>query len=286
MSPWLELRVAVRTTEVEQLSMVLIEAGAVGLQEDVLPGTERMFRQPWDTEPAPEPEEVWLRAWWDSSRPVDLELQVETVLNGWGRVGEPEWVEQVEEDWAVDWKAQFRAIRISERLVVAPPWEAQEGDLVIEPGMAFGTGEHPSTRACLEAIDRLASPGMSCLDVGMGSGVLALAAAQRGMRVRGVDIDADSVRTARANADRNDLVAEFDDTPLGQVGGRFDLVVANIYAEVLVQLAPDLQRVLGGRLVLAGILQDRAGLVEEALRDLRLVQRSTDGDWVCLELEP
>lgn len=189
------------------------------------------------------------------------------------------------EDWAEAWKAGFERLVVSDRLAVAAPWNAQPGDLIIEPGMAFGTGEHPTTRACLGGVSRHAVPGTACLDVGCGTGVLALAAASLGMDAHGIDIDAAAVAASVDNAARNGLQAAFSTRPLQQVQGRYGLVVANIFAEVLVTMAADLARLCSGRLCLAGILADRAHLVEDALQQAFLVERrDREGDWVYLEL--
>jgi ribosomal protein L11 methyltransferase len=190
-----------------------------------------------------------------------------------------------DEDWAHAWRSGFTRLEISPDLCVAPPWKAVEGDLVIEPGMAFGTGEHPSTRACLEAIDRLARPGETLLDIGCGTGVLALAGARKGMLVRGIDTDRDAVKASRDNAERNGLTGVFDSTPLQRLDGRFDLVVANLYAEVLVELAPYIDAKVDQSLVLAGILSDRVKLVQEALGSLKLIEAHYEGEWVCLEYQ-
>lgn len=286
MARWVEMRLVVPRERVEEVSAVVLDLEAAGVQEDYLPGEAPPPRQPWDTGPAaPEPARVLLKAWWPDALADGARVAVARRVAGWRGIQAPEWGQVDDQDWAEAWKAGFSRIVISQRLAVAPPWEAQPGDLVVEPGMAFGTGEHPTTRACLAAVDRLASPGGACLDVGCGTGVLAILAAQRGMRARGIDIDADAVTASLENAARNGVEVAFDDTPLERVEGRYDLVVANVFAEVLVQMAPHLSRLTAGRLVLAGILADRVHRVEEALFDMRVVSRKIDGEWVCLELE-
>lgn len=200
MARWVELTVVVPRLQAEDAGAWLIGCGATGAQEDWLEGEAPAPRQPWDTEPAaPLPERTLLRAWWNEADWEQRRAEVEQALSarGWraagvGLLGE--------EAWADSWRDSFHPIRISDRLVIAPPWQASPGDLVIEPGMAFGTGEHATTRACLVAIDRLARPGGTCLDVGTGTGVLALAAAHLGMRARAVDTDPESVRAAGDNA--------------------------------------------------------------------------------------
>ncbi len=286
-SRWAELRLILPRRRFDLTSAHLFELGTVGIQEDLLPGELPRIQQPWDTGPPPAPpSRVLLRAWWpeDTALP-EVQAAVAELIREWDDVDVPTWGEVADGDWAEAWRAAFHPIRVSERLVVSPPWEAGPGDLLIEPGMAFGTGEHPTTRACLAAVDRLAVPGETCVDLGMGTGVLALAAARVGMKARGVDIDPDSVRAARENAARNQLEAYFDDTPVEALVGPFDLVVANLFAEVLIHLAPHILRLVGGSLVMAGILSDRAARVEAAFSSLRLVRREVDstGDWVCLE---
>lgn len=260
----------------------LLELGATGLQEDFLPGEAPPPRQPWDSGPPPPlPARALLRAWF-AEGDVD-QLSVDELWPG-APPAELEW--QQDEDWAQSWKAGFTRLVFADGFAVAPPWEAQPGDLVIEPGMAFGTGEHPTTRACIAGVLRNAVDGGRCLDVGTGTGVLALAAVRRGMTARGIDIDADAVTASIENSARNGIHAEFDDTPLDRISGSWDLVVANVYAEVLCQLAPELRARTGGRLLLAGILADKAEAVVAALAPMQVVHEEREGDWVYLELVP
>jgi ribosomal protein L11 methyltransferase len=202
---------------------------------------------------------------------------------GWSGVGEPEWRMLEDGGWEEAWRAHCQPVRVADGLVISPPWCAQPGDLILEPGMAFGSGEHPTTRAMLELIAQRAVSGQRCLDVGTGSGILALAAARLGMDVWGVDTDAQAVGAARDNLHANGLQARIDATPLGRVTGCYDLVVANLYAEVIVMLAPDLVRVCGGTLGVAGVLADKACMVKDALGGLTLVTERPAGDWVSME---
>jgi ribosomal protein L11 methyltransferase len=195
-----------------------------------------------------------------------------------------------EQDWSLAWRAHIRSTRVG-RLWVGPPWEAPpEGSvpLHIEPKMAFGTGDHPTTALCLGAVDAflLAHPGATVLDVGTGTGVLALAACKLGAsRVVGVDNDAVSVELARENAQRNGTPGvELSCATLAEVEGRFDLVLANILANTLVELAGALAARVGHTLVLAGVLTHQAEEVAEAFLREGLVQRerASSGDWVRL----
>ena len=281
---WLELRLVVLRPSIDVVSQRLFELGTTGVQEDYVEGEAPPVRQPWDRGPAPPlPARALLRSWW----PSDEQSIVESVLSPWitdGTILDAlQWAPVVDQDWSDAWRAGFERIVISDHLCVAPPWEAQTGDLVIEPGMAFGTGEHPTTRACLTAIERLARPGGRMLDVGCGTGVLALAAGKLGMNVWGVDTDKEAIQASHENRDRNHLQGHFEASPLEAIHGEFELVVANLYAEVLVELAPAIMEKTEKYLILAGVLADRRAMVERAFSGLRLVEAVLDGEWVCLE---
>jgi ribosomal protein L11 methyltransferase len=203
-----------------------------------------------------------------------------------------------EEDWANNWKAYFKPTRIGQHLVIKPSWETyqqQSDDIIIEldPGMAFGTGTHQTTRLCLEALERLLhnnDQSMSVLDVGTGSGVLAIAAAlMGGAPVIGVDIDADAVAVANHNTAQNGVGTQIacSTTPLEQIPGWFDLVIANILAEDLVRMRHALTERLArhGTLILSGILLEREELVITGFADTNLVLAAVtrSGEWACLE---
>jgi len=202
-----------------------------------------------------------------------------------------------QEDWAENWKQHFPAVRIGQHLVIRPSWEevtALPGDaiLTLDPGMAFGTGTHGTTRLCLEAIAELyteTTKPLRVLDVGTGSGILAMAAAALGAeRVLACDIDEQSCCTARENVELNQLQDRIEITgaPLPQLEGNFDLVVANILAEENVRLASELvSRVAtGGWLILSGILQEREDFVIQGFAPFSLLgpQLSRREEWSCL----
>jgi len=198
-----------------------------------------------------------------------------------------------ESDWRESWKKHFGVQRIGRALVVKPSWtqyRPKAGEIVIEidPGMAFGTGQHPTTAMCLRALEELVRPGVRVLDLGCGSGILAIAAAKLGAtRVLALDIDSSAVRAARENVAANG-VAPTVEVREGTLDGDefFDLIVANISGLTLERLAPTLARSLrpGGMLISTGFLEEavagvsggyeRAGLTVE-----RLVE---DGDWRAL----
>lgn len=208
-----------------------------------------------------------------------------------GLTAVPAWtVEEVaEQNWVRLTQSQFDPIRVSERLWIVPSWHAAPDpaavNLVLDPGMAFGTGSHPTTRLCLEWLERNVHAGCSLLDYGCGSGILAIAAARLGASsVVGVDIDPLAVEAAGANAQRNGVTATFHDSAQ-PVAGAYDLVVANILSNPLRVLAPAICARLrrGGRLALSGILREQADEIM-AIYGQWLPMQVADfrEDWVCL----
>jgi ribosomal protein L11 methyltransferase len=202
-----------------------------------------------------------------------------------------------EEDWANAWKEHYRPIRVGRKVVVRPPWQEYEpegDDIVVEldPGMAFGTGTHPSTRLCLLGLEEEIEPGDRVFDIGTGSGILAIAAAKLGAsQIDAVDIEPIAVRSTRENADRNGVgarirVAEGGAGPDQPFTGTYNLVIANIIARVLIEIAGGVTSSVneGGTLILAGIIESREPAVREAYEQLGLsfVRRAQIEDWVSL----
>lgn len=213
-----------------------------------------------------------------------------------------------ESDWATAWKRHVRVMRIGRRIVIRPTWRRHRrapDDVVIamDPGMAFGTGLHPTTRLCLAGIERWTDEGLLAagaapdgharlLDVGCGSGVLAVAAGLLGAgELIGVDTDPIAIEATLANARRNRIArrvrARLGTLPTG--AGPFDLVAANLIASLLIALAPRLRDELrpGGRLLASGIFVDREADVRSAFgaAGLVIVGREAEGDWVALDVE-
>ena len=198
-----------------------------------------------------------------------------------------------DEDWKLSYRKHFKTEVISPRLVVRPPWEAVtpapgQKVLTLDPGIAFGTGQHPTTRACLDAIDALAAENVdrTFLDVGCGSGILSIAAALEGFRdVRGFDNDPDAVRNANENAEANGLGALFSDGDLSVPGtaAPADVVAANVLAPVLVRFAREVGALVnpGGRLILSGILDEQYDEVRAAYVALGFTELSNRliGEW-------
>lgn len=205
-----------------------------------------------------------------------------------------------EEDWAGSWKAHFKPLPIGRRLLILPTWEqpaaAEQRQVVtLDPGMAFGTGGHETTRLCLECLETILDalqphcPDPALLDLGTGSGILAIAAAKLGVRtIEAVDIDPQAVLVAEENCALNGVADQVhcSVTPLEQLNGSYHLILANILAEELVRLAPHLLERLQpeGYLVLSGILGERERYVIDGFAPypLQLEAVTADGEWRCL----
>lgn len=205
----------------------------------------------------------------------------------------------VKEEWENNWKQYFHTMEIGKRLVIKPKWEAydnQEGKTVlsIEPGLAFGSGTHETTRLCLETLEPYITPETTVLDIGCGSGILSVAALLLGAkRAVGVDIDPLAVKTARENGAENGFgepeYTVYCGNLADKVTGKFDVVVANIVADVIILFCKDVARFLndGGVFITSGIIDTREQDVLDAFRQygFSVKARHSENGWVCFECE-
>lgn len=195
-----------------------------------------------------------------------------------------------DEDWANEWKKYFKPI-VTDSVTVVPTWIAyspREGEklLRLDPGMAFGTGEHATTRMCLEL---MRAAGRSVIDVGCGSGILGIAAAITGAKsVYMCDIDPQPVKAARNNAELNGVVCEIEQADLLATSRRAELILANLTADLLIRMAPSVREHLeeGGKLVVSGIIAERLDEVKDAFSRLgyKIEKEAAEGDWRALVL--
>lgn len=301
---WVEISVEADLEAVEAVSEILGRVAPAGTS--VEPGFELVDEGLGARVDAGKPAIV--RAYVEATDPENVERTVEEVTQALGHlqvfdlrpIGEVTTRLVDEADWAEEWKRHFPVLRVGRRLVIRPTWRrhrAAPGEVVLalDPGMAFGTGLHPTTRLCLAALERLADrgaiDGRRVLDVGCGSGILAIGAVRLGAAsALGVDTDPLAIEATAANARRNRLgrriTARAGSLPTGE--GPFDVVLANLIAALLVRLAPDLRAELApsGTLLASGIFIDRETEVREAFEaaGLRVADRLAEGDWVALEV--
>ncbi len=199
-----------------------------------------------------------------------------------------------EEDWANNWKKYYKPTLLGERIVVKPTWEeyiAKENELVIEldPGMAFGTGTHETTRMCVQALERYVNLDSTVFDVGCGTGILAIAAAKLEAKMAiGVDLDPVAVEVAKENVAHNKLenIEVLYGNLVEVISEKADIVVANILAEIVCILTDDVKRVLkdGGYFISSGIIHDRVEMVVNKLEEsgFEVLEKNKDGEWNCI----
>jgi len=283
---WLEIAVPAHAEAVEAVSEILTRVGHQGIAVDL------------PLEPRGGADHTVKAYLLDDGEAVAKVNDVRDALGhlqafGLGPIGELAAREIKEEDWLEAWKAQFTPLRIGSFLV-RPSWSdgtPADGaiELVLDPGMAFGTGLHPTTQQCLEALSTIRLERRSVLDVGTGSGILAIAAAKRGASpVVGVDIDPISVDAARENAVRNGVAIPVGAGSAADVPGRFDIVVANLVSPVLQQIVADLVARMApkGLLITAGISAPSEPQTRDAFlrAGLKLRDRTQRDDWIALAL--
>lgn len=298
---WTEVVIEIAREHAEALSDALMEAGALSVSvEDADEGTEA--EKPLFGEPGMEPKE----AAWDRSRVVALTdtdadqfAIVQEAANAIQLPVVPSFTTRAvaDADWVRLTQSQFEPIHIGKNIWVVPSWhEAPDPDgliLELDPGLAFGTGSHPTTRLCMEWLEAHPAPGKSVLDYGCGSGILAMVAKKLGADdVAGVDIDPQAIESARANAERNNCTIDFyvpDDLAVApnqrHAKGQFDIVVANILSSPLKLMAPMLSgRVApGGSLILSGVLARQAEEVAAAYAPfIKLGVWAEQDGWVAL----
>lgn len=294
---WLELSLQADLEAVEAVSEVLTRYGYQGgivIEEAHRPAADGVSLERDPTRPA------WVRAYLPQDHASDE--AIERIERALGLLGELRPIGALrvralsEEDWANAWKDHYSILHVSEHIVVVPAWKRfrpRPGQVALrlDPGMAFGTGIHPTTQLCLRSLERYLRRGARILDLGTGSGILAIAAAKLGGGpILAVDKDPIAVAAAQANIRRNRLSARIEvrEGTLVPGMGPYDLILANLLAPVLHELAGVLAQAPAaeGIVIASGVLSEQAGEVTAALEaaGLRRVEQVGEGDWIALVL--
>jgi ribosomal protein L11 methyltransferase len=246
---------------------------------------------------------ITLRAYFDA--PPDVDRIQSQIIHGLGMMDLPpaalrsvKSLTVADQDWLAEWKKGYEPIEIGQKLLIAPSWKREEVKdttrivIEIDPGMAFGTGTHETTRGCLELLEKYWLPGtgdQSLLDVGTGTGILAIAAIKLvpGSHVVGFDVDPEAVEVALENAAINGVAdeIELEVNKLSSYQGQgFDVVLANLTADVIIPLAGDFPQVMktGGVLIVSGVLREQGAEVIAALSNARFetIEQVPDGEWI------
>lgn len=291
---WYSVYLNAAADQAEALSEALMEGGALSVSlEDADAGTPE--ERPQFGEPGSVNEQLWdhsvVIALFDADADLAAVLAEAAAAVGLDAVPSFRVEEVAEQNWVQLTQSQFDPIQINERLWIVPSWhDAPDSgaiNLEMDPGMAFGTGSHPTTRLCLQWLCTAVSPGCSVLDYGCGSGILGIAAAKLGARpVLGCDIDPAAVEASMANAERNAVPQVVWQDSTQPVSGDFDIVVANILTNPLCVLAPTLVSHVrpGGRIALSGVLAPQAEQVIEAYAPwIELEVGDEQEGWIRLE---
>lgn len=288
MKRWLAVSLLIPGELKEALSNFLMEQGAAGIEE-VEEGLTRERIKAFFLQDGREKKALRsLRRYTDSLSKVDPGLPRVEIETG----------SIPEQDWGENWKKFFKPLRVGSRFVVKPPWariRLKKGEIPVEinPGMAFGTGTHATTRLCMEALEKRLKKGFSVLDVGTGSGILSIAASRLGAaEVWGIDIDNIAVEIAKENVSRNKICdrVRIKQGAIGDIQKRFDLVVANLDFKSLKRTRMALIRHLKERgiLILSGVLETEEERLHQhyiETRRLKWVETDREGEWACLTFQ-
>lgn len=305
---WIEVNVAVTHEAVEAVADIMNSVGAKGVAiEDPQLINDLRNSGTWELCDIPEQQNteiVTISAYYADDEKLQGRLeQIEAELNaieeriGKYRFGNTRFRTVSEQDWANEWKQYFHVTHVGKSLVIKPSWEdytAKEGERVIEidPGMAFGTGTHHTTNMCMERLEKVLPADATVFDVGTGSGILAIAAALLGAKeVKAVDIDGVAVRVAKENVADNGLshrVEVREGDLLHGTEGQADVIIANIIADIIIMLLPDIPGKLkdDGIFLASGIIDERCGDITEAAKKVGLAVDAIDhrGGWVVMQM--
>ncbi|MDR1567584.1 MAG: 50S ribosomal protein L11 methyltransferase [Streptococcaceae bacterium] len=304
---WFEVKVKIHREALDAVSDLLMRNGSVGVS--ILDSLDYLHYEEKFGEILPKiafDEMVTVTAYY----PVDMKIteklpEIESAIANLATFGlkigdfSLSFDALAEEDWANAWKKYFEPVRVTRHLTIVPSWTKYQAalddelEIILDPGMAFGTGTHPTTRLCLQALEAKIRGGEHLIDVGTGSGVLSITASLLGVgKILATDIDEAAVRIAKENIELNLKPAQNIEVVandlLSGLDFSADVIVANILADILVDLIEDANRLLKkeGILILSGIIEAKLPLIEAVYRKNGLVleERLQIGEWVCLIL--
>lgn len=305
---WNELIIHTSNEAVEAIANILNEHGANGVvieDPNDLKRTKRdKFGELYDLDASKYPKEgVYIKSYFvDNDEWPNKEREIKQKINDLASIGidlgnNKIWINTVhEEDWANEWKKYFKPIKVTERIVIVPSWESYDekdkDDLLItiDPGMAFGTGTHPTTVLSLKALENYIQEGDIVLDVGSGSGILSIASSLLGAKhVYSYDLDEVAVKSTKANRELNNLTGKItvsQNDLLKNVQQKANVIVSNILAEILLLLIDDAWDNLydNGYFITSGIITSKHNLVEDKLKDkgFKIIETKTKDDWVSI----
>lgn len=299
---YLEVNIRCQRAAADAVGYLLSELTGGGYAvDDPMDIIANQERGAWDATDLVPGDPAWVRVSGWLSEAGDAEasrLKLEQWLDevrglGLGVIDPPVYAWVQDEDWANAWKAYFKPTHVDERLVVIPSWESyelKEGELplYLDPGMAFGTGSHATTGLCLRWLESLVKPGTSVIDVGTGSGILAIAAARLGASpISAIDIDPVAVQVARENVGKNGVAVAVSEGTLDQVDRtEADLIIANIIASVIIDILPEVSARMkrGGHFLASGIIAEKKQAVADAMVNAWLLplEIREEGGWVAI----
>lgn len=277
---WIEIQIPLQGEALEPVGNLLFEIGALGIIEEK--GSIKVYvpYNSWSEEVTKLKKYLW------ELKTLGLDVDPEGITLK----------EIPDQDWQAAWKVHFKPIFVSERIVITPPWEKPEVSnyqmvIRIDPGRAFGTGHHPTTRMTLRFLERCIRSGMRVLDIGTGTGILAIAAVRMGAaRVIALDIDGGALENARRNLRLNRVQGRVSlvHGGVGAVKGKFDLILANLDRRIIMEILPSIAALLapGGRVLFSGILIGGCKMILEKCAQLHLkaIDQAMEGEWVCVVL--
>jgi ribosomal protein L11 methyltransferase len=304
---WSEFSIHTTQEAVEPICNILHEAGASGVviedPAELVKEREDIFGEIYELSPDDYPKEgVIVKAYFVVNSFIGKTIEaIKEAINGLSLYGIDIGFNKVtisevnEEDWATAWKKYYKPVKVSEYITIKPTWEEYEPEndqeciIELDPGMAFGTGTHPTTVLCIQAIEKKLKKGDHVIDVGTGTGVLSIAAAKLGAsKVLALDLDEVAVNSAQLNVKLNkveDVVTVKQNNLLDQVEEKADLIVANILAEVIVRFVDKASLLLnkGGIFITSGIIKGKKQVVKDALlaQDFMIEETLENEDWVA-----